>query len=90
MRLADPGSYVVARIEVDYLSSLSLADEAVRVDFDVLRVGTTSLTLGETMHARDDRVVTRGRAVAVLRDRATGRSRPLSDDERSAAEAWRG
>jgi hypothetical protein len=35
-------------------------------------------------------VVTRGRAVAVLRDRATGRSRPLSDDERSAAEAWLG
>ena len=90
VQLEDPGSYVVARIEVDYLSSLTLADEAVRVDFEVLRVGTTSLTLGETMHARDDRVVTRGKAVAVLRDRATGGSRPLSDAERAAAESWLG
>jgi acyl-CoA thioester hydrolase len=87
LHLDDPGSYVLGRVEIDYVSSLTLADEAVRVDFEVLRVGTTSLTLRETMHARDGRVVSRGQAVAVLRDRATGRSRPLSDAERAAAEA---
>jgi acyl-CoA thioester hydrolase len=87
VRLDDPGSYVLARVEIDYVSSLTLADEAVRVDFEVIGVGTTSLTLSETMHARDGRVVARGRAVAVLRDRATGGSRALTDDERAAARA---
>jgi acyl-CoA thioester hydrolase len=89
VQLEDPGSYVVARLEIDYVSSLTLADEAVRVDVEVLRVGTTSLTLRETMHPRDGRVVTRDRAVVVLRDRATGLSRPLSDAERAAVEAER-
>jgi acyl-CoA thioester hydrolase len=89
VQLEDPGSYVVARLEIDYVSSLTLADEAVRVDVEVLRVGTTSLTLRETMHPRDGRVVTRDRAVVVLRDRATGGSRPLSDAERAAVEAER-
>ncbi len=87
--LDDPGSYVVARIEIDYVSSLTLADQAVQVDVEVLRVGSTSLTLGETMHARDGRVVTRSRVVVVLRDRGTGSSRPLSAAERAAAEALR-
>ncbi len=82
----DPGSYVLARVEIDYLSSLTLDDQAVRVEFAVLRVGTTSLTLAETMHAHDGRVVARGRAVAVLRDRATGGSRRLSEGERASAE----
>jgi acyl-CoA thioester hydrolase len=89
VQLEDPGSYVVARLEIDYVSSLTLADEAVRVDVEVLRVGTTSLTLRETMHPRDGRVVTRDQAVVVLRDRATGGSRPLSDAERAAVEAER-
>lgn len=85
--LADPGSYVVAHIELDYLSSLTLEDQAVRVAVVVVRVGTTSLTLGETMHARDGRVVARGQCVAVLRDRATAAKRSLSQAERVAAEA---
>lgn len=89
IRLADPGSYVVAHIELDYLSSLTLGDEAVRVNFVVLGVGTTSLTLGETMHARDGRVVACGQCVAVLRDRVTAAKRPLSQLERAAAEAAR-
>jgi acyl-CoA thioester hydrolase len=87
VRLEDPGSYVLARVEIDYVSSLTLDDEAVRVEFAVLRVGTTSLSLSETMHARDGRVVARGRSVAVLRDRATGTTRALSDGERASAQA---
>jgi acyl-CoA thioester hydrolase len=87
VRIEDPGSYVVAHLEIDYLSSLTLDDEAVGVRFAVLRVGRTSLTVGETMHARDGRVVARGQSVAVLRDRATGSSRSLSERERSSAEA---
>ncbi len=86
LHLADPGDYVLARVEIDYLSSLVLADGAVAATFALERVGTSSLTLVETLRARDGRVVSRSRAVAVLRDAAAGRSRPLSDAERSTAE----
>jgi hypothetical protein len=47
---------------------------------EVERVGTTSLTLTETMPARDGRVVSRSRAVTVLRDVSTGTWRPLADE----------
>lgn len=84
--LENPGDYVLARVEVDYLSPLERGDDAVRVEFALERVGMTSLTLAETMHARDGRTVARSRSVAVLRDAGTGRSRPLSGAERRRAE----
>src|SRR3954452_1511055 len=57
--VTDPGSYVVAHIEVDYLSPLVASDLAVRAAFEAERVGTTSVTLAEVLHARDGRVVAR-------------------------------
>jgi acyl-CoA thioester hydrolase len=88
--LDDPGSYVLAHVEIDYLSSLGPDDEAVRVDFVLERVGRTSLTVAETMRAPDGRAVSSGRSVAVLRDRSEGRTRALSAAERSAAEGLLG
>ena len=85
--LTDPTSYVLVHAEIDWESSLTRDDDAVRADFVLERIGTTSLTLGEVMHAPDGRVVCRTRTVVVLRDAATGRSRPLTDEERSRAEA---
>jgi len=82
--VADPTSYVVAHLEIDYLSPLVASDEEVRCEFAVARVGTTSVTLDEVLHARDDRVVARSRTVAVLRDPATGGTRALSAQERAA------
>ena len=82
----DPQGYVVAHLEIDYLSSLRGEDDAVRAEHGVERVGTTSLTLRETMYARDGRVVARSRTVAVLRDPATGRPRAVTDVERERAE----
>ena len=86
MELTDPSSYVLVHAEIDWESPLTRDDEAVRADFVLERVGTTSLTLGEVMFAPDGRVVSRGRAVVVLRDRATGTSRPFSDAERARAQ----
>ena len=83
----DPSGYVVAHLEIDYLSSLTRDEDAVRGEFTLERVGTSSLTLGETLLARDGRVVTRGRSVVVLRDVAAGVSRPLTPDERARADA---
>jgi acyl-CoA thioester hydrolase len=87
LALANPSDYVLARVEIDYVSSIVLADGAVAATFEVARVGTSSLTLDETLRARDGRVVSRSRAVTVLRDVATGSSRPLSAEERERAEA---
>ncbi len=85
--LDEPGAYVVARIEIDYLSSLVLEDAEVLFSFAVERVGSSSLTLAETMQAPDGRVVARARTVTVRRDLAAGRSRPLSEAERSRTTA---
>ena len=87
LALDNPTDYVLARVEIDYVSSIVLADEAVAADFAVERVGTSSLTLRETMRARDGRVVSRSRVVTVLRDVGTGEARPLTDAERDRAAA---
>ena len=78
----DPGGYVVARIEIDYASSLVLDDGEAGFVFEVERIGTSSLTLRETVRAPDGRVVARVRSVTVRRDLVAGTSRPLSDEER--------
>lgn len=87
MGMDNPSDYVLARVEIDYVSSIVLADEAVSATFEVERVGTSSLTLGETMRTPDGRVVSRGRAVTVLRDVAAGTSRPLTEAEHERAVA---
>jgi acyl-CoA thioester hydrolase len=83
----NPSEYVLARVEIDYVSSIVLADESVRGTFEIERVGTSSLTLAESLHTPDGRVVSRGRAVTVFRDADTGTSRRLTDDERRRAMA---
>ena len=85
LRLDDPGSYVVARVEIDYVSSLTAADTSVTGSFGVERTGTSSLTLRERLLADDGREVARTRVVVVLRERATGASRPLTECERATA-----
>jgi len=85
MGMENPSDYVLARVEIDYVSSIVLADEAVSATFEVERVGTSSLTLREAMRTRDGRVVSQGRAVTVLRDVAAGTSRPLTEEERRRA-----
>lgn len=85
MGMDNPSDYVLARVEIDYVSSIVLADGAVSATFEVERVGTSSLTLREAMRTQDGRVVSQGRAVAVLRDVATGSSRSLTEQERRRA-----
>ena len=86
--LDHPQSYVVARVEVDYVSPVTADDREVCGDFAVERIGTTSLTLRETMCAGDGRVVARSRIVVVLRDPVTGAARPVSAREREACSAF--
>jgi acyl-CoA thioester hydrolase len=85
--LEHPQSYVVARVEIDFVSSLTAGDVAVHGAFAVERVGTTSLTVRESLRADDGRDVARTRAVVVLRDPGTGATRPLSGAERARCDA---
>jgi acyl-CoA thioester hydrolase len=85
--LHDPSGYVLAHAEIDWESPLTRDDPAVRGEFTVERVGTSSLTLGEVLYAADGRVVSRGRSVVVMRDTTSSTSRPLTDAERSRARA---
>ena len=82
--LDDPGEYVVARIEIDYVSSLVLEDREAGFTIEVERVGASSVTLRETVRARDGRDVARVRSVTVRRNAAAGVSRALTDVERSS------
>jgi acyl-CoA thioester hydrolase len=88
--LDQPEVYVVAHLEIDWVSPLAGADTAVRVDFEVESVGTTSIDLREVMHASDGRVVSRSRSVTVRWDHAGAQTRPLSREERAALERLRG
>lgn len=87
--LAGTGStwdYVLARVAIDFRRELTLADDVAVVTVELVRIGTSSLTLSETVRKVDGSVAAEAEAVLVARDPATGRSRPLSDAERSVFE----
>ena len=88
--LDDPVGYVLVHLEIDWLSPVRLTDQAVRVDFTVEKVGTSSLTLVETMRVRDGREVARSRSVTVRWDRVSASPRPLTDREQDRLRAHAG
>jgi acyl-CoA thioester hydrolase len=90
LALRDPArvwSFVVARVEVDYRRELRLEDDAVVALCSLERIGTSSFTTRETVSTRGGELVAEASAVLVARDEETGRSRPLTDDERAALTA---
>ncbi len=87
--LGDPTrvwSYVVARIEIDYRRELTLADDIAVARCSLGRIGTSSIGTRELLRTRAGEIAAEAQAVLVARDEATGRSRPLSDDERASFE----
>jgi acyl-CoA thioester hydrolase len=85
--LGDPWDYVTARIAIDYRRELTQADDAVVVRTRLVRVGTSSLTLHEEIRAEAGWLAAEAESVIVARDRETGGSRPLTDEERRAVTA---
>jgi acyl-CoA thioester hydrolase len=83
----DPWDFVLARVAIDFRQELVQDDDAAVVSVSLERIGTSSLTLREEIRKLDGTVAAEAEAVLVARDRETGRSRPLTDDERSALEA---
>ena len=87
--LGDPArvwDYVVARIEIDYRRELTLDDDRVIATCALERLGTSSLVTREVVSTRSGEVAAEAQVVLVARDAETGRSRPLTDDERLAFE----
>ena len=84
--VGDPWDYVLARVAIDYRNEVRLEHEYVTVHCRLERIGTASLTLAEEIRTDDGHLAAEAEAVLVARDRATGRSRPLTDTEREAFE----
>jgi acyl-CoA thioester hydrolase len=77
--------FVIARVAIDYRRELRLDDDTVVVSCRPARLGTSSVTTREEIRTGDE-LAAEAEAVLVPRGQ-DGRSRPLSDAERSALEA---
>ena len=82
----DSWDLVLARVAIDFRRELRLEDEEVVVSCTLERIGNSSLTLREQIRTRDGELAAEAEAVLVARDRKIGRSRLLTDAERSAFE----
>lgn len=83
VKVAQPDSYVVARIELDYRTPLLQTDGAVLAHFQPLRVGNTSITVSEKVcSARTRVVVAESVTTIVMWDRQSAAPRPISASER--------
>jgi acyl-CoA thioester hydrolase len=80
----DTWNYVLARVAIDFRRELSLADDAVTARCRLAGIGTSSIRTQEQIYVGDGELAAEAEAVLVARDPETGRSRPLTDDERAA------
>jgi acyl-CoA thioester hydrolase len=80
----DPSHFVTARIAIDYRRELRLDDDEVVAACALARIGTASLTTRLEIRTSNGALAAEAEAVLVARDPETGRSRPLTADERSA------
>jgi acyl-CoA thioester hydrolase len=79
--------YVLARVAIDFRREIGLDEEAVVARASLARIGTSSITLREEIRKLDGTLAAEAESVIVARDRETGRSRPLTQAERTRLEA---
>jgi acyl-CoA thioester hydrolase len=78
--------YVLARVAIDFRRELRQEDEEVRVRCRLARIGNSSIRTREEVLTRDGTLAAEAEAVLVAREFGEGRSRPLTDVERTAFE----
>ena len=78
--------FVVVRVAIDYRSELNQDDREAVVRCRVTSFGTSSVRTAEQVLAADGRLSAEAESVVVARDPETGRSRPLTDEERTTLE----
>jgi acyl-CoA thioester hydrolase len=75
--------FVIARVAIDYRSELRQSDREVVVSCGVTGSGNASVRTHEEVRTTDGRLAAEAGSVIVARDPETGRSRPLTEEERS-------
>ena len=79
--------FVVAHVSIDFRREVTQADDEVIATCRAERLGRSSVRTREEIHIAAGPVAAEASAVLVARDRATGRSRPMTEAERAAFEA---
>jgi acyl-CoA thioester hydrolase len=85
--LGDPAevwNWVLVHVEIDYRRELDLQDDFVIATCRLDRVGTSSVRTHEEVRTLDGQLSAEAKAVLVARDKESGRSRPLTEQEREA------
>ena len=84
--VTDTWDFVLARVAIDFRSELTQDDGEVVVRCRLDSIGRASVRTHEEIVKRDGTVSAEAESVIVPRDTATGASRPLTDEERTALE----
>ena len=79
--------FVLAHVDIDFRNEVTQDDGEVTVQSRVIGYGRSSVRSREVVRKPDGSLAAEGGAVVVPRDAATGRSRPLTDDEIARIEA---
>ncbi|MGW3039733.1 acyl-CoA thioesterase [Kitasatospora sp. NPDC001159] len=82
-----PSGFIIARHEIDYLEQLHHGPEPLAVRLTVERLGRSSAQV-EVNVCREQLTFMRARTVVVARDRESGRSRKLTQNERRFLSAF--
>jgi acyl-CoA thioester hydrolase len=84
--VSDTWHFVLARVAVDFRSELTQDDEEIIVRCRLDSIGRASVRTREEILKRDGTVSAESESVIVARDPDSGRSRPLTDEERATLE----
>ena len=80
--------WIAAHVSIDYLHEIPVTQKEVKVTCRALRIGNSSIRTRDEALLPDGTVAARAEAVIVVRDRSTGKSRPLTDAEKQAFSAY--
>jgi acyl-CoA thioester hydrolase len=84
--VSDTWHFVLARVAIDFRSELTQDDEEIVVRCRLDSIGRTSVRTREEILMRDGTVSAESESVIVARHPDSGRSRPLTDEERATLE----
>jgi acyl-CoA thioester hydrolase len=84
--VSDTWHFVLARVAIDFRSELTQDDEEIIVRCRLDSIGRASVRTREEILKRDGTVSAESESVIVARDSDSGRSRPLTDEERATLE----
>lgn len=84
--VADTWHFVLARVAIDFRNELTQDDDEILVRCRLDSIGRASVRTREEIVKADGTVAAEAGSVIVPRDPATGRSRPLTEEERAVLE----